>query len=98
LLGAGCAHRSRAFEIGGTRREKRGLLATAALARLLQRSRFKMAPSSSRTLTWFALMVLCLQLTACELAKGIFKAGVWVGVLGIVIVVALVGWGFSRLR
>ena len=57
-----------------------------------------MAPSSSRTLTWFALMVLCLQLTACELAKGIFKAGVWVGVLGIVIVVALVGWGFSRLR
>lgn len=57
-----------------------------------------MAPSSSRTLTWFALMVLCLQLTACELAKGIFKAGVWVGVLGVVIVVALVGWGLSRLR
>ncbi len=57
-----------------------------------------MAPTSTRTLTWLALIVLCLQLTACELAKGIFKAGVWVGVLGVVLVVGLVGWGLSRLR
>lgn len=68
------------------------------LARLLQRFVLEMTSSSSRTLTWFTLMVLCLQLTACELAKGIFKAGVWVGVLGVVVVLALVGWGLSRLR
>lgn len=68
------------------------------LARLLQRFVLEMTSSSSRTLTWFTLTVLCLQLTACELAKGIFKAGVWVGVLGVVVVLALVGWGLSRLR
>jgi hypothetical protein len=57
-----------------------------------------MAPLSTNKLTWFALIVLCLQLTACELAKGIFKAGVWVGVLGVVVVVGLVIWGLSRMR
>lgn len=57
-----------------------------------------MQPSNYRTLTWLAVILLCLQLTACELAKGIFKAGVWVGVLGVVVVVALAGWGLSRLR
>jgi hypothetical protein len=57
-----------------------------------------MAPLSSNRLTWFALIVLCLQLTACELAKGIFKAGVWVGVLGVFVVVGLVVWLMSRMR
>ncbi len=57
-----------------------------------------MAPLSSNRLTWFALIVLCMQLTACELAKGIFKAGVWVGVLGVVVVVGLVVWVLSRMR
>ena len=57
-----------------------------------------MAPSTPHALTWLAVIVLCLQLTACELAKGIFKAGVWVGVLGVVAVVVLAGWGLSRLR
>jgi hypothetical protein len=57
-----------------------------------------METSNARALTWFAVLVLCLQLTACELAKGIFKAGVWVGVLGVVGVLALVVWGVSRLR
>jgi hypothetical protein len=68
------------------------------LAQLLQWPSVEMDTPNSRALTWFAVLVLCLQLTACELAKGIFKAGVWFGVLGVVIVVALVGWGLSRLR
>jgi uncharacterized membrane protein len=67
------------------------------LARLLQAQPLEMDTSNARVLTWFAVLVLCFQLTACELAKGIFKAGVWVGVLGVVVVVALVGWGISRL-
>jgi hypothetical protein len=57
----------------------------------------EMDTSNARVLTWFAVLVLCFQLTACELAKGIFKAGIWVGVLGVVVVLALVGWGISRL-
>jgi hypothetical protein len=36
-------------------------------------------------------------LTGCELIKGIFKAGVWTGVIGVVIVVALIVWGLSKL-
>jgi hypothetical protein len=66
------------------------------LARLLQAPPLEMDTSNARVLTWFAVLVLCFQLTACELAKGIFKAGVWVGVLGVVAVLALVGWGISR--
>jgi hypothetical protein len=41
------------------------------------------------TLTVTALTLLSLQLTACELVKGIFKAGVWVGVLGVLAVVVI---------
>lgn len=47
------------------------------------------------------LAVLCwvaLQLTACELAKGIFKAGFWVGIIAVVAVLALIGFGVSKLR
>ena len=36
-------------------------------------------------------------LTGCELVKGIFKAGVWTGVIGVVLVVALIAWGLSKL-
>jgi hypothetical protein len=57
-----------------------------------------MEPSTYRALTWTALATLSLQLTACELVKGIFKAGVWVGVIAVVLVVGLAGWGLSKLR
>lgn len=67
------------------------------MARLLQALSLDMDSSNARVLTWFAALVLCFQLTACELAKGIFKGGVFVGVIGVVAVLALVGWGISRL-
>jgi hypothetical protein len=51
-------------------------------------------PPSSR---WFALSVLALQLTGCELAKGIFKAGFWVGIVAVLAVIALVAFGVSKL-
>jgi hypothetical protein len=41
------------------------------------------------TLTVAALALLSLHLTACELVKGIFKAGVWVGVLAVVVIAVL---------
>lgn len=43
------------------------------------------------------LAVLCINLTGCTVVKGIFKAGVWVGVLSVFAVVALVVYGVSKL-
>ena len=44
-----------------------------------------------------ALISASFLLTGCELAKGIFKAGVWVGVLGVVGVVVLAIFGLRAL-
>jgi hypothetical protein len=45
-----------------------------------------------------AILLLCLSLTGCDLVKGIFKAGIWVGVLGVFAVIALIFFGLSKLR
>jgi len=48
------------------------------------------------------LVVLALSLTAalssCEVAGGIFKAGMWMGVIIVVIVIALVLWLLNKMR
>ena len=49
-------------------------------------------------ITFATLVALAVNLTACELVKGIFKAGVWVGVLGVLGVVVVIGLGFGILR
>jgi len=51
------------------------------------------------TLPLATASLLALNLTACELAKGIFKAGVWVGILagvGVVVAGALVAGMFRK--
>ncbi|MEO8901015.1 MAG: phosphatidate cytidylyltransferase [Polyangiaceae bacterium] len=40
-----------------------------------------------------ALAGLSLSLNGCAIIGGIFKAGVWVGVIAVVAVIALVMWG-----
>jgi L-asparagine transporter-like permease len=50
-----------------------------------------------RSTQWFALSCLALQLTGCELAKGIFKAGFWFGIIAVLALVALIGFGVSKL-
>jgi cytosine/uracil/thiamine/allantoin permease len=40
---------------------------------------------------------LCSTLTSCELVEGIFKAGVWTGIIVVVIVVALVIWILAKI-
>ena len=42
-------------------------------------------------------LVAAPALTGCEVIKGIFKAGVWTGVIGVLVVVALIAWGLSKL-
>jgi len=51
--------------------------------------------------SFWSFLVVCLStlmLSGCELAGDIFQAGVWVGVLGIVVVVAIVAFLASKLR
>jgi hypothetical protein len=51
---------------------------------------------TKRLLTLSALLVLTLNLAACELIGGVFKVGLWAGVF-LVVVVLLVIWGIARL-
>ena len=47
----------------------------------------------------FTLLVISTMiLTGCELIGDIFQAGVWVGVILVILVVGLVVWLFSRGR
>lgn len=44
-------------------------------------------------------IILCSMmvfLSSCAVAGGIFKAGVWVGILGIVILVVIIFWIISK--
>nr|WP_162988699.1 hypothetical protein [Pedobacter schmidteae] len=43
------------------------------------------------------IVILCTTLTSCELVQGIFKAGVWTGVIVVVLVLALIIWLISKL-
>jgi hypothetical protein len=44
-----------------------------------------------------AIVPASLMLTGCELAKGIFKAGMWVGVLSVIGVILLAVFGLRAL-
>lgn len=44
-----------------------------------------------------ALMGVMLTLVSCDAIAGIFKAGMWSGILMVVVVVGLVLWLLSRL-
>ncbi len=48
--------------------------------------------------TSLTLLTLAIMLAGCEVVGGIFKAGVWFGVLIIVGIVALLIWVFTRGR
>jgi len=41
------------------------------------------------------LLSLAVGSSGCKVIGGIFKAGVWVGALGVVAVIALIVWGIS---
>jgi hypothetical protein len=49
-----------------------------------------------RFLTLSLLLVLTLNLAACELVGGILQVGIWAGVI-MVLLVLLVIWGITRL-
>lgn len=45
----------------------------------------------------FLLALMALTLTSCEAIGDIFAAGAWTGIIGVILVVALVLWLVSRL-
>ena len=50
------------------------------------------------TLGNLPLLVVLLALSGCEAIGDIFKAGIWSGVILVVIVIALIGFVLSRFR
>jgi hypothetical protein len=42
------------------------------------------------------LIASAVTLAGCDLIAGIFKAGVWVGVLGVIALIAAVVWLFTK--
>jgi hypothetical protein len=46
---------------------------------------------------WMAWLVGCFASTGCELVKGIFKAGVWTGVIAVLAVIGLLIYGVTKL-
>jgi hypothetical protein len=51
-----------------------------------------------RVLLLVLLVAASMSLSGCEVVGGIFKAGMWVGVLFIVIIIAVVGFIASAIR
>ena len=49
-----------------------------------------------RHLPLMLVALLATTLTSCELVEGIFKAGMWTGVIVVVIILALVIWLISK--
>jgi len=43
-----------------------------------------------------SLLVSAVALGGCDLVAGIFKAGVWVKVLGVIAVIAAIVWLFAK--
>ena len=51
-----------------------------------------------RTLAFTLLVISTVMLAGCELVGDIFEAGVWVGVISVILIVGLVVWLFARGR
>lgn len=47
---------------------------------------------------WLCALVLAVSFSSCAAIGGIFKAGVWVGIFLVVIVVAIILWLVNRGR
>ncbi|MEO8962534.1 MAG: hypothetical protein ABI325_11675 [Ginsengibacter sp.] len=46
----------------------------------------------------FLLISTSFLLSSCQAIAGIFKAGLWVGVIGIVILIAIILWIISKVN
>ena len=47
---------------------------------------------------WFMLLAVMVTISSCEVIGGIFKAGMWVGIILVVAIVALIIWLVNKMR
>jgi hypothetical protein len=52
----------------------------------------------TQSLVVIALVALSMTAAGCDVIGGIFKAGVWVGVIIVALIVAIVGWAFKSMK
>jgi len=50
------------------------------------------------SLLWLSALAMAMTFSSCEVVGGIFKAGMWVGILVVVVVVGLILWLVGRGR
>lgn len=50
------------------------------------------------SLLWMFALAMVMTLSSCQVVGGIFKAGVWVGILVVVVVVGIILWLVGRGR
>ncbi len=53
--------------------------------------------TTSRLLSLFMLALLVTSLTSCAAIGDVFKAGAWVGILGVFFVVAIIWWLVTKM-
>lgn len=54
--------------------------------------------NTSFLLNILIIFFAAITLTSCDVIGGIFEAGIWTGLIGLVLVIVLVFWLFSRFR
>ena len=52
----------------------------------------------NQAITFTLLLLSAMMLAGCELVGDIFEAGVWVGIILVVLIIGLVVWVFSKGR
>ncbi len=54
--------------------------------------------NKNHSILFAALFVVLTMMSSCEAIGGIFKAGVWVGILVVVLVVGIIIWVIGKAR
>lgn len=57
-----------------------------------------MAVPAASLMRILVVVLLAVSAAGCELIGGIFKAGVWAGAIGVILVVVLIVWGVAKAR
>jgi hypothetical protein len=50
------------------------------------------------SLLWLCLLAVAMTFTSCEIIGDIFQAGIWVGIILVVVIVLLILWLVGRFR
>ena len=60
------------------------------------KSKKRLKRTVMKKLTLFSIAAILISLSSCQVVEGIFKAGVWVGVIAVVLVIAIIFWLINK--